>query len=229
MENRKYVVSLLVLVVLFQIITGNKALAYGYDTHAYLTKEATDFYNKNFPAKQISQDSAGFLIDGSRREDDIPRSMDHFYDPVNNRGITYDPVIKAVIPIPGSWLSAKEWSQNPVAQNNLVYKVPETIGSVLTAIQQKDVSKISSETNFTWQRAISLYLNGDKNGAMFALGHVLHLLEDMSVPAHTRNDPHPGGDSYELYTDRFNLSVPDNNLSAKVGKLQPIILDNNTR
>lgn len=29
------------------------------------------------------------------------------------------------------------------------------------------------------------------------VGHILHLLEDVSSPAHVRNDPHPGGDAYE--------------------------------
>ncbi|MCL5006655.1 MAG: lamin tail domain-containing protein, partial [Patescibacteria group bacterium] len=56
-----------------------------------------------------------------------------------------------------------------------------------------------------------------------SLGHILHLLEDMSVPAHTRNDPHPGSDSYELYADRFNLAAPDGNLVAKEIKLKPVI------
>ena len=34
-------------------------------------------------------------------------------------------------------------------------------------------------------------LGGDKAYGLEALGHVLHLLEDATVPDHTRNDPHP--------------------------------------
>ncbi len=225
MESKKHVIFVAAFLFSF-LLLGNRALAYGYDTHAYLTREAVGVYNENSLNNKVSRNDANFLIDGSRREDDIPRSMDHFYDPINNRGITYDPAINAAIPIPGKWLSAKEWSQNPSAQNGLVYKVPETIGSVLTAIERRDISKISAETNFTWQKAVNLYINGDKNGAMFALGHILHLLEDMSVPAHTRNDPHPGNDSYELYADRFNLNAPDGDLETKTLNLQPIKVDN---
>lgn len=53
--------------------------------------------------------------------------------------------------------------------------------------------------NQTWQKAIEFYTNGDKKQAFIALGHVLHLIEDMSVPAHTRDDAHPEGDPYESW------------------------------
>lgn len=225
MENRKYVI-VLALIIFFGIgyTNHNKVLAYGYNTHAYLTQEAVNFYNKNFSDNKIDDNLRAFLIDGSRREDDTPRWMNHFYDPVNNRGITYDPVIDVAIPIVGDWVSSKVWSQSPATQDKLVYKVSETIGSILTAIQQHDISKVTAETNFTWQKAVNLYLNGDKSGAMFALGHVLHLLEDLSVPAHTRDDPHISDDSYELYSDKFQISSPDINLSKALANLAPIKL-----
>jgi len=37
------------------------------------------------------------------------------------------------------------------------------------------------------------------------LGHVLHLLQDMSVPAHVRADMHMGGDTYELELRKLNV------------------------
>ncbi|HPM11622.1 MAG TPA: hypothetical protein PK941_14385 [Paludibacter sp.] len=37
------------------------------------------------------------------------------------------------------------------------------------------------------------------------LGHVLHLLQDMSVPAHVRADMHGGGDTYELELRELNI------------------------
>ena len=49
----------------------------------------------------------------------------------------------------------------------------------------------------SWQAAISAYANDDKKRAFLALGHILHLIEDMAVPAHTRIDMHPEGDPYE--------------------------------
>ncbi|MEK7189781.1 MAG: hypothetical protein AAB666_02240, partial [Patescibacteria group bacterium] len=56
-----------------------------------------------------------------------------------------------------------------------------------------------SKGDQTWQRAIYYWQTGDKEKAMIALGHVLHLLEDMTVPAHTRDDGHPEGDPYEVW------------------------------
>src|SRR3989338_4778321 len=66
---------------------------------------------------------------------------------------------------------------------------------------------------YSWNKAIEHYANGDKEKAYYALGHVLHLLEDATVPEHTRNDTHAGnqlphqatGNSpYEDWTAKFN-------------------------
>ena len=39
----------------------------------------------------------------------------------------------------------------------------------------------------------------EKEEALLNLGRVIHLLQDMGVPAHTNNDPHPWFDSFEDY------------------------------
>lgn len=48
---------------------------------------------------------------------------------------------------------------------------------------------------------LSLYRRGEKARAFWYLGHVAHLLEDITVPAHAQLWPHPvsGSDSYEKY------------------------------
>ncbi|MBW2976588.1 S8 family serine peptidase [Candidatus Woesearchaeota archaeon] len=53
----------------------------------------------------------------------------------------------------------------------------------------------------TFDGVKSLYSQGDKQSAYYYLGHIAHLLEDMSIPAHVQLDPHPPGntDSYEEY------------------------------
>ena len=51
----------------------------------------------------------------------------------------------------------------------------------------------------SWQRAQSDFQKGDRTLALRELGHTLHLIADMAVPAHTRDDIHPAGDSYEQY------------------------------
>ncbi|MBI5731906.1 MAG: lamin tail domain-containing protein, partial [Candidatus Magasanikbacteria bacterium] len=56
-----------------------------------------------------------------------------------------------------------------------------------------------SKGNNTWQEAIYSYQKGDNEKAFIALGHILHLIEDLTVPAHTRDDAHPTGDPYEQW------------------------------
>ncbi len=41
------------------------------------------------------------------------------------------------------------------------------------------------------------YKNKNYERAYLGVGHILHLIEDMAVPAHVRNDAHPTGDPYE--------------------------------
>src|SRR3989344_2245588 len=193
MENKK----LIILFSLFLSLTfSSQVFGYEIGTHAYLTDEIVNFYNNNFSGNKISNELTSYLIDGSRREDDVPRWMNHFYDPVNNRGLSYDPAIDPAINL-GTWEESRDWASDENNQKQLTYKVPATIASILTAFEQRKLSEISSETDFTWQRAIDYWIKGEKEKAMFVLGHILHLIEDASVPDHTLNDPHPGDSPYE--------------------------------
>ena len=196
--------------------------AYEVETHAFLTKEAVDFYNKNFPGNKIPEGLELSIINGARHEDDSPRWMNHFYDPVYNRGLTA---------IPGDWLSSKNWAQAEDRQISVLYNplLNTTIAGLLAVTDPDELRK----TDFTWQRAIRDYVKGDKDRAFQGLGHILHLIEDASVPDHTRNDPHPAfnhedtletGSPYELWTANFNLDNPDNGLSSRLLNKKPIIL-----
>lgn len=223
MENRK-LIKFLILIPLLAFVNANSVFAYGIDTHAFLTSETIEFYNRHFSESKIPNELRVYLLDGSRREDDVPRWMNHFYDPVYDRGLTYDPAIDSLNL--GTWQKSKEWAQDDKNQNNLTYKVPATIASILTAVQQGKISAISAETNFTWQKAISYWVSGDKEKAMFTLGHILHLMQDASVPDHTRNDPHPEGSPYENWTARFTIDNPDKNLTGKLYGRKPLVLEN---
>lgn len=193
MENRKFVKILTPAIVIslgFLVITQN-AFAYGIETHAALTANIFEYYNKNFPQNKIPDEMKNYLVDGSRHEDSLPRWMNHFYDPVYDRGLES---------IYGAGYKSKEWAVDKNKQNEPRYKITTAIASILTAIQQRKISAVTVETDFTWERAIRFWVNGDKEKAMFILGHILHLIEDASVPDHTRNDAHPGfAEDYSPY------------------------------
>ncbi len=214
--KKKVIFTLAFLAVVFAFPVS----AYQVETHAYLAGKTIEFFNEK-SSQQIPLELVPYLIDGARREDDIPRWMNHFYDPVYNRGLTYDPKIEAGINF-GAWEISKFWANDEENQNNATYKVPATIASILTAFQQRKLSAISDETNFTWNKALRLYIKGDKEKAMFALGHIIHLLQDTSVPDHTRNDPHADGSFYEDFSEK-NLPIDEqlrNKSALQLGNLE---------
>ncbi len=59
--------------------------------------------------------------------------------------------------------------------------------------------------NKAWKKAIYEYVKGNEKDAFYTLGFTLHLLEDMAVPEHTRNDPHPGDSPLENFSKQFNI------------------------
>ncbi|OGD70599.1 hypothetical protein A3I18_01260 [Candidatus Campbellbacteria bacterium RIFCSPLOWO2_02_FULL_35_11] len=99
----------------------------------------------------------------------------------------YDPTTGAGL---GDYLSAKDWSVSPENQ------------------------KYYLKGDQTWKNAIDEYVKGNKKEAFIALGHILHLIEDMSVPAHTRNDQHVEGDPYEGWVKTNNKLQNLNNISS---------------
>src|SRR3989338_4997352 len=218
--KRKILILLIISTTLFSGFFVFRANAYEIGTHAFLTKEIINFYNKNFPIKPISKDLADYLIDGSRREDNVPRYFHHFYDPVNDRGLA-DGIYKGQ--------KSQDWAQNEKLQKGLVYKMtPATVASILTASQIGKVKPVFNASNFTWQKAIDFYAKGETEQALFALGHIIHLMEDASVPDHTRNDVHPpyddGGSPYENWTEKFSLENPDKDLVNRLKNKNPILL-----
>jgi endonuclease YncB( thermonuclease family) len=54
------------------------------------------------------------------------------------------------------------------------------------------------------------YKNGNKKRAFQGIGHIIHLIQDMSVPAHTRNDSHPKGDPYEGWAKQYGKIETNN-------------------
>jgi hypothetical protein len=172
--------------------------AYSYNnttTHAALTEEAVSFSNLLFPDRQIPSEYREALIEGAILEDAEPRYINHFFDPTTGKGWLMDNAgdqpflfklatklgVSTIAP-----LSAKDWATNERTQEQYA----------------------SYEGNRTYQRAIREYARGNKKEAFKTLGFVLHLIQDMTVPDHTRQDTHTGifGDEkspYEVYADQY--------------------------
>jgi hypothetical protein len=55
-------------------------------------------------------------------------------------------------------------------------------GADLTTVEWAN----SDRNNFTWNKAVDFFNTGEKEKAYESLGHLLHLLEDLSVPSHVK-------------------------------------------
>jgi len=192
MENRKLVKLIVYLIGLIIFIVP--IFVFGYSdttTHPALTDEVVDLFNSEYQNLRISDADKEFIKKGSVEEDIPPRWMQHFFDPVYNRGLI----------LGTEWEKSKDWSQDTVAQAEYDPIFTASLGTITRKL-------FSSKTDYSWDRAVYEYVWGDKQKGLEALGHTLHLLEDVTVPDHTRNDVHlpflNQESFYEDWTAQFN-------------------------
>jgi endonuclease YncB( thermonuclease family) len=220
MENRKYVMFLAPIILGLLIFGSNLAFGYEVGTHEFISDTAINLFNKS-SAITIDSNLRKYVLDGTRREDDPPRWMNHFYDPVYNRGLTQDNRIEPTYQL-GNWQASNLWVQDGSNQNKLKYS--PVIATILSSIQSGKIEQFFPTADFTWHEALKYWIQGDKEMAMFTLGHIIHLVQDVSVPDHTRNDPHAGDSPYENYSAQYTLSNPDTTLIQKTNNAGAINL-----
>ncbi len=170
--------SKLTILVLTGLLLSNPILAYDdQTTHSALTDEIVDFYNLFFENKLTNKEKE-WIIKGAMDEDTPPRWINHFYDPIykvgwtgENTGIWPTMLIQY---FSGKVLS----SANPASSLNWLHN------------QQLQSEYGEFKGNRAWERAIYEYAKDNKQEAYYTLGYILHLIEDATVPDHTRNDTH---------------------------------------
>lgn len=173
-------------------------------THQALTQEIVRLYNLIHPDRQIDAVSLENILKGSVEEDAPPRWINHFYNPLTKTGWTGDNMgafpssvvrLFSFIGISSEEaLSAIDWIKNNI-------------------IQDKYSSYGGSHT---WKMGLKAYAAGNMDAANQTLGHILHILEDLGVPDHTRDDTHAqelavatgdAGSPYEDYAIRFTPQI----------------------
>ncbi len=193
-------------------ICPGAVLAYDDDTtHPALTDEIVDFYNLLHPNNTLSPEEKEWIISGSILEDEWPRWINHFYDPVRKIGWNGEGVVGISPTAVKLMASVSVTSEEPLAS-------PVWLNSEEA---QKKYSRYGG--NQTWQFGLVNYARNNKEEGFKILGHALHLLEDASVPDHTRNDTHAhlevfgdDGSPFEDYLSKWNqdnissLRIPNN-------------------
>ena len=196
------------ILVLFFILFFNFTLAYSpYNTHQFLTEEIVNFYNLTTEGRKISSQELEWLKQGTADEDYPPRWLHHFYNPLTKKGWTGKRLGK---------LSAEEAFYELKKYGLMAY---EPVSSLIWA--QDHLRQAQESEIWTWNRAIAYYGQEKYEKAFKALGHILHLLQDLTVPEHVRDDAHPDigilgeieffkkftdGSPYEEWAKNYTLS-----------------------
>lgn len=121
-----------------------------------------------------------WIKSGGTREDDFPRFLTHFYDPTTGNGLYF--LIQQT--------SSKDWAKN------------------ISGNQWNWV--LALDNFYTALTSTNAYIRETRLAATFrGMGQIMHLVEDLTAPAHVRNDPHipvsRDKDFYEAFTDKnFN-------------------------
>src|SRR5262245_1805440 len=128
---------------------------------------ATDRFRQRFFGFPGGSRTAQLWVRQGGAQEDVPfwRVLNHFYDPIHNEGL--------------GWLgsvAAPEWALEPSGdidgQNHSYRDARSAFYPGLTA---SEPDRRERELGFTF----------------FALGHVIHLIQDVAQPQHTRHDAHP--------------------------------------
>ncbi len=183
MENRKFIKYLILIAGVILTPAFNIQAYNDETTHPALTQEVIEYFQYSFSQYELSDEDKEAIEKGSIEEDFFIRPLNHFYDPIYKKGLK-------------GYVSAKEWAQNTLFQTFLDLEYTAKLGNT----SQK---YFNANSDFSWDRAVFEYAHGDKQRALETLGHILHLLEDMAVPAHTRDDAHPIKSPYEEFTKQF--------------------------
>src|SRR3989344_8936985 len=188
-KNSITILGGMVLVSIFLSLTPGNVLSYSdTTTHPDLTREIIDFYELS-GGRKFTEEQKQWTIKGSIDEDLAPRWLNHFYDPVFERGLD--------TPVPFvNGYSSKNWGLYSKYQ---LAKLGQTGTAGVMIAGKSDPSSLPFV--FSYEAGIERYAKNKEKDAYITLGHILHLIEDLTVPEHTRNDAHPGGDRKSFYED----------------------------
>jgi hypothetical protein len=156
-------------------------------THPALSIAAMEIYQKQ-ASSTLTADQVKWIRQGSIDEDAHPRYTNHYYDPSTGNGLTDLSEVDDIFEPALTFYSARDWLWR---QN-------------------------SASGDFSVPGILDRYARGDSQNAYLGIGHILHLFQDMSVPAHTRNDTHRYGDPLEAW------AIPNGAINLSKVKFQKI-------
>lgn len=165
-------------------------------THPWLTLRAIQLFENKYGTNLLSKDQKIAIIQGSIEEDyDIEGTASGIYD---NVGMD-DPLPEYTALTDSNRCLNHFMDSGNEGLKAIVLKVTVTFPSAL------DWATLNINNLTNYDEAKRLVKAGDINGWRY-LGHVLHLLQDMSVPAHVRADMHLFKETYEQELRKLNIA-----------------------
>ena len=195
-----------------------------------------DAANRSSVYKPTLESIAGWLMLGSIREDDVPldpgaventpqdepvgpfiRVLNHFYDPFLDRGLFF---LAATAGSP-----APDWALLGIDVNNNhanQFAIGDAREAMWRALSLREYRP--NEPGLIYDVPFAPTSNIQSREALRtaywattfrALGDVLHLLQDMAQPQHTRNDPHSGRGCYGTVCLGGHASYYENYVDAR--------------
>ncbi|HEX2712079.1 MAG TPA: hypothetical protein VHM88_07635, partial [Candidatus Acidoferrales bacterium] len=149
-------------------------------THPDLVKRSIDLAIRTDPRYQELDWYRKEIIEGDEGEDVGCRSTNHFFDPQTKLGLPANWYTKA-------WM---DWIQGHIMSRQSFCGPPKGT-RYMNALDWARDGMPSGDEKLDWHGAIEAYDYSGKLRAYEALGHVLHLLQDLGQPDHARNRPHP--------------------------------------
>ncbi len=178
--------------------------------HQYLTDQAWRFYDSQFPGSEM----AGYLGDWTDYGSKHHRANGDNNDLVEG---TFDEDV-------GLLFHGDIYPQNPFAQTFPYFRhfAAGGDGDEIYDGWSFYESAVTQALRY-WQDYVIANYASAKATAYYYLGHVVHLLEDMTVPAHVHNDDHAIRDAYE-YTmgEHYNYALWGVGEGARAGPVGPI-------
>ncbi len=182
-----------------QLLEGDVDTHHAGAAHMYITKEAFDLYDKQFPGSELRKFIGTYSDSGpqSNSDDNVIEGSWDEDSPFANPWNEAVPVLRHFWNWRkgGDGLSGGLWSND--SSVNRAHKFM-TGGYGLDGRFDKGWKKGKGDGVF------GLYKKGEKAKAYWHLGHVAHLLQDLSVPAHNLLWPHPAKDA-----DRYETFMKD--------------------
>ena len=218
-------------------------------------RDGYDFEKSFMPKGSQDYSIVGWLMRGAIREDDLPspigknpqddpygnifRVFNHFYDPIFDRPLTVGGIPPGSLidqpnePAPNWAIGTSDALTNSPAPNSYrrnhftVFDAREAMYRALTGRdgQGSPIAPMAEDRNKYWATTFR------------ALGDVVHLLQDMAQPQHTRNEAHCGvsysiplpacghKSLYESYIEARATGSPFSTASGKIIPVDDLVYD----